>query len=124
MIYQRRLTPIEVARKLRKKMTHEERLLWSELRNKKLNGYKFLRQHPIVYDSMTVPVKFYVLDFYCDSKKAAIELEGKIHDYQISYDKKREFDIRMRGIQILRIKNSELKDIVNVKKKILDFLGS
>ncbi len=103
-------------------MTIEERILWNELRNKKLNGYKFLRQYPFVYDSMSIPVGFYVLDFYCHACKVAVELDGVIHDYNKSHDKKREFDLTSYGIRLIRIKNSELKDMENVKKRILDFL--
>ena len=124
MIYQRRLTPIDVARELRKNMTDQERLLWNELRNRKLNGWKFLRQHPFIYDSMEIPVKFYVLDFYCHEKKVAIELDGGTHKKTISYDRKREFDIGMYGIRTLRILNKELNDIEAVKRKIIDFIGS
>ena len=113
---------MQVARELRQKMTKEEHLLWDVLRNRKLNGYKFLRQHPIVHDRMEIPVKFYVLDFYCAEKRAAIELDGKIHDFQVSYDRMREFDLNSKDIRILRIKNQELKEMDQVKKRILDFL--
>jgi very-short-patch-repair endonuclease len=37
------------ARELRNNMTESEKLLWEQLRNRKLSGYKFLRQHPIVF---------------------------------------------------------------------------
>jgi hypothetical protein len=37
-------------RELRSKATSSETLLWKELRNRKLSGYKFLRQHPIIYN--------------------------------------------------------------------------
>jgi very-short-patch-repair endonuclease len=37
------------ARELRKILTESEQILWEHLRNRKLNGYKFLRQHPIIY---------------------------------------------------------------------------
>ncbi|MBM4162656.1 MAG: DUF559 domain-containing protein [Ignavibacteria bacterium] len=46
---------IEVARKLRKNATPAERLLWEHLRNRKLGGLKFGRQHPFGR---------YVADFY------------------------------------------------------------
>jgi len=42
--------PIELARTLRKNSTPAEKLLWSKLRNRKLLGFKFLRQHVIYYD--------------------------------------------------------------------------
>jgi very-short-patch-repair endonuclease len=38
------------ARALRSNATPSEILLWRELRNRKLYGYKFLRQHPEVYN--------------------------------------------------------------------------
>ena len=37
------------ARELRHITTDSEKLLWKQLRNRKLSEYKFLRQHPIVY---------------------------------------------------------------------------
>jgi len=122
MIYQRRLTPVQVARELRKKVTTAEKILWKELRNRQLGGYKFLRQHPVVYDIGETPVNFYVLDFYCDSAKTAIELDGDIHNEQLNYDRKRENDLHWLGIKVLRIKNAELADIENIKLRILDFL--
>jgi very-short-patch-repair endonuclease len=123
MVYQRRLTPTQVARELRQNMTRAEKILWNELRNRKLDGLKFLRQHPVIYDSNSVPVKFYVLDFYCDSQRTAIELEGSIHRGQENYDLKRVNDLNWVGIKVLRIQNSELKDIELVKRKILNFMG-
>jgi very-short-patch-repair endonuclease len=124
MVYQRRLTPVQVARELRKNMTTAEKILWNELRNRKFEGLKFLRQHPVVYDTTELPVKFYVLDFYCDSKKAAIELEGGIHKYQENYDGKRFDDIKCLGIKVFRIQNDELQDIEEVKRRILEFINN
>ncbi|MBI2968384.1 MAG: DUF559 domain-containing protein [Bacteroidetes bacterium] len=37
---------LELVRKLRKNQTTAEKILWSELKNRKLDGVKFLRQHP------------------------------------------------------------------------------
>jgi very-short-patch-repair endonuclease len=36
------------ARELRINMTESEKLLWNELRGKKVSGYRFLRQHPSI----------------------------------------------------------------------------
>jgi very-short-patch-repair endonuclease len=122
MVYQRRLTPIQVSRELRRNMTPSEKILWEELRNRRLGGLKFLRQHPVIYDASAVPVKFYVLDFYCDSRKVAIELEGAVHKVQENYDLKRINDLNQVGIKVLRIQNGELKDIEEVKRRILNFM--
>ncbi|MCX6300559.1 MAG: DUF559 domain-containing protein, partial [Bacteroidia bacterium] len=37
------------AQELRNNMTESEKLLWREIRGKKLSGFRFLRQHPILY---------------------------------------------------------------------------
>ena len=55
------------ARQLRSEQTEVEQQLWRALRNRRLQGVKFRRQHP---------VPPYVLDFYCHAAKLAIELDG------------------------------------------------
>ena len=54
------------ARKLRRKMTLPEVILWHWLRQRP-QGLKFRRQHP------TGP---YVLDFFCSDARLAIEVDG------------------------------------------------
>jgi very-short-patch-repair endonuclease len=44
------------ARLLRKNMTPSETILWEELRNRRLGGFKFLRQHPIVYNPLVLNI--------------------------------------------------------------------
>ena len=110
-----------LARELRKKQTPEEKLLWEELRNRRLNGLKFLRQHPIIYEND--PHKgllFFIADFYCAEKRLVIELDGKIHDFQKEYDANRDFILKQLNLRVLRIKNEELKDMKEVKRKILN----
>ena len=52
---------------LRKNMTEAELVLWEVIKDKKLNGRKFRRQHSIGY---------YIADFYCSTEKLIIELDG------------------------------------------------
>src|SRR5512133_534527 len=106
------------ARELRSKATPSETLLWKELRNRKLYGYKFLRQHPIVYNPYGSGVKYFVADFYCDIKKTVIELDGPIHENNFESDQFRDAEMVNLGLHILRIKNEELSDIKDVLKKI------
>jgi leucyl-tRNA synthetase len=61
-------------------MTPSETVLWEELRNRRLGGYKFLRQHPIVYNPNGSGSKYFLADFYCDLKKTVLELDGPIHE--------------------------------------------
>jgi very-short-patch-repair endonuclease len=114
----------ELVRKFRKEQTVEEQTLWHELRNRKLKGIKFLRQHAIIYENSNNDFFFFVPDFYCAAYKLAIELDGKIHDYQVEHDKNREMILKGKSIKTLRIKNEELKNIENVKEKICLALGS
>ena len=107
----------ETTRRLRKTQTPSERILWQILRNRKLAGYKIIRQHAIVFDYNGAP-KFYVADFYCHAKKLVIEVDGKIHEKQMERDKFRTYIINQLGIQVIRIKNEELKNIPEITAKI------
>ena len=103
---------IDYSKSLRKKQTDAEKLLWSNLRNRKLNGYKFRRQHAI---------KSYIVDFYCAEKMLSIEVDGEIHlkKEQIEYDKNRTEELNLLEIKEIRFTNEEIdKNISLVLKKI------
>ena len=53
-------------KQLRRRMTLPEVIVWYALRERKMGGWKFRRQHP---------KGRYVLDFYCDELKLAVEVE-------------------------------------------------
>jgi very-short-patch-repair endonuclease len=67
-------------RELRKNMTESEKILWDKLKNRKLSGYKFLRQHPIIYKGDLKRLNYFIADFYCHEVKLAVELDGGIHN--------------------------------------------
>ena len=85
-------------RKLRKKSTEAERILWERLRNRKFLGLKIRRQYSIAQ---------FVLDFYCPEKRFAIEIDGKIHNKKDvkNHDENRDGFINGFNIKIIRIKN-------------------
>lgn len=117
-------SPVELARELRKRLTPEEEKLWNILRNRKLIGYKFLRQHPIIYKKIDFKNNFFILDFYCVKKKLAVELDGGYHDFNSEYDRERDIILNENKIKVLRIKNEEVKmDERKVLKKIIDTLN-
>ncbi|MFN3749948.1 MAG: YgiQ family radical SAM protein [Thiobacillus sp.] len=87
------------ARELRSQQTDSEQLLWGILRAKRFLGYKFRRQHPI---------EPYILDFYCDELKLAIELDGGQHAEQQTYDEHRTRALEARGIRVLRFWNNDV----------------
>ena len=89
------------ARALRKNSTDAERILWSELRDHRLNGASFRRQ---------VPIGAYIADFVCHAAKLVIELDGGQHfsDAQEAADAKRSATIEAKGFQVLRFSNHDL----------------
>ena len=104
-------------------MTPEETKLWQRLRARRFYGYKFLRQHPIVYQLHQNKPDFFIADFYCASQKLVIELDGKIHDFQKEYDQNRDSILNGLGMRVLRIKNDELEHMNKVLEKIRAELG-
>jgi very-short-patch-repair endonuclease len=84
------------ARDLRQAMTPAEKLLWQHLRNRKLAGLKFRRQHPIGR---------FIVDFYCASGKVVIELDGDVHQAQQPYDAARTEALAQQGCRVIRFSN-------------------
>ncbi|WP_027397481.1 endonuclease domain-containing protein [Anaerovibrio lipolyticus] len=87
------------AQKLRKNMTKEERHLW----------YDFLKKLSVNINRQKV-LGNYILDFYCASKKLAIELDGTQHFEDIGREKDalRDNYLNERGIKVLRYSNKEV----------------
>ena len=82
-------------------MTEAEILVWSKLRVKQMQGYKFRRQYS---------VGMYIVDFYCPALKLAIEIDGDTH-FQAGageYDRTRREFIEGFGIRFLRFTNAEV----------------
>jgi very-short-patch-repair endonuclease len=104
------------AKHLRENLTEAEEILWSELRNNKLEGYKFRRQHPL---------NNYIADFYCHKLKLVIEIDGGYHQTteQKQLDAERTEMIEFQGLQVIRFTNEEvIQDIKNVLNKIKEYL--
>ena len=111
------------AQELRNNMTESEKLLWKELRGRKLSGYKFLRQHPLIYKGNLIRYNYFIADFYCDAKKVIIELDGPVHDITEEHDQFRDSELNELGIKVLRIKNSGLQNMKKTLSKILAFIN-
>ena len=104
------------ARAMRDNMTKAEMVLWEELKNRKLNGFKFRRQHPI---------HTYILDFYCHEFKLVIEIDGDYHleKYQKWYDEDRTAFLKEVGLTEVRFTNNQvLTDIGFVLEEIKKYL--
>ena len=114
---------ISFALELRKKQTPTEELMWDKLRNRRLKGFKFLRQHPIIVSKQNGKTKFFIADFYCAEKKIVVELDGGIHALQIEYDKERDNIMKDMGLVVLRFTNEEVvKNVYEVMGKIKEYL--
>ena len=96
----------DLRRRLRKDPTPAEDMLWQALRNRKLNGEKFTRQHSI---------GAYVTDFYCSKHKLAIEVDGAIHlrPDVAERDIRRSEYIEAWNITIIRFTNEEVLGYLN-----------
>ena len=95
------LTKKEFRRELRKNQTYAEQKLWSALRNRRLEGRKFRRQHSIGK---------YTVDFFCYEEKLVIEIDGDSHNNigSMQYDIDRDDFLIERGNKILRFTNDEI----------------
>jgi very-short-patch-repair endonuclease len=101
---------IELARKMRINLTPVEEILWNELKENKLNGFKFRNQHPVYR---------YILDFYCHKKLLAIEIDGDIHKQKQDYDEYRDEFLKNIGIKTLRFTN---ENVLNNTKQVLKII--
>lgn len=79
-------------------MTDAERRLWSVLRDRRLDGYKFRRQYPLGP---------FILDFACIEHRLAIEADGGQHADSTD-DQRRTAWLERRGWQVLRFWNNDI----------------
>jgi very-short-patch-repair endonuclease len=100
---------LTTARALRTTGTDAEHKLWYHLRARRLNGFKFRRQHPVAP---------YVADFYCDELRLVIELDGSQHSEEI--DSTRTHALERQGLLVLRFwDNQVLQETEAVLEAIL-----
>jgi very-short-patch-repair endonuclease len=104
------------ARQLRRNATVPERILWGLLRDRRLSGVKFRRQHS---------VGPYVVDFYCHSHRLVVELDGRSHDDRGLDDRRRQDYLEMvAGLKVFRVGNDDvLHDRESVILGVLRALG-
>jgi very-short-patch-repair endonuclease len=102
------------ARALRKDSTDAERILWSELRDHRLNGAGFRRQ---------VPIENYVADFVCHTARLVIELDGGQHfsNRAEQADGRRSAVIEAKGFRVLRFSNH---DVITNRTGVLEAIAA
>ena len=89
------------ARSLRKNDTEAERRLWEELRGRRLNGFKFVRQ---------LPIGPYFADFACRAHKLVVEVDGATHgtESEVRHDERRTRFLEEQGWMVLRVWNIDV----------------
>jgi very-short-patch-repair endonuclease len=104
----------ERARSFRKNMTFAENRMWYFLRNRRLNGHKFVREFVI---------GSYIADFVCREKKLIIEVDGGQHMTAADYDQNRTKFLEQHGYKVFRVWNNEVfNNIQGVLETIMRLL--
>ena len=110
---------IPAARDLRRPQTPTEALLWGALRDRRLDGLKFRRQHA---------VGRFVLDFYCHELRLAVEVDGGIHvaPENRASDAARQAELEATGIRFVRIRANLVETnltraVEQIRSHIADF---
>jgi len=97
----------ERARQLRQIDNDAEAWLWSELRGRRLNGFKFVRQ---------LIIGPYFADLACREKMLVIEVDGSQHAGS-EYDRKRNEFMGMNGWSVARFWNV---DVIAKRDSVLE----
>lgn len=98
--YNKKLQPL--ANAPRKNMTKSEACCWKYLlSNRKMKGYPFRRQRPVLN---------YIADFRCFELMLIIEIDGITHDDEFAYlkDQQRDRDLEAVGFTVLRFSGWEI----------------
>jgi very-short-patch-repair endonuclease len=103
------------AKVLRNNSTLSEVLLWQKIKNKAM-GVQFHRQ---------VPLKEYIVDFYCHELQLAIEIDGDSHLYKYEYDANRQGELEQLGVTFIRFLDIDVKKnmfsiALSIEQKVLE----
>jgi very-short-patch-repair endonuclease len=105
--------------------------IWPSPLEKKMIG--FLDSHHIVYECQKIfyihaddgwIITYYIADFFIPGSNVIIEVDGKFHDKQKGYDKRRTKEIQQEypNISVLRFKWKDFSDKTKMKE-LLDILS-
>ena len=89
---------VQIARRLRVNQTDAETVLWNRIRNRQIDGYKFVRQ---------LPISGYICDFVCREKSLVIEVDGGQHN-ESATDAVRDRRLADEGFRVLRFWNNDV----------------
>ncbi len=99
-------------RGLRLQQTPAEAKLRACLRNRRVAGLKFRRQHSIGR---------YIVDFYCAACRLVVEIDGGSHAYAVAHDRERTAWLNERAYGVIRFRNGDVfENLERVADAILD----
>lgn len=101
---------VNAERRLRHHSTDAEMALWFELRDRRLYGFKFVRQEAIEH---------FIVDFVCRQQRLVIEVDGGQHADSIK-DRVRDEALKAAGYRILRFWN---RDILKNRSGVLQVIA-
>jgi very-short-patch-repair endonuclease len=87
-----------IARRLRTDQTDAETVLWNRIRNRQIDGHKFVRQQPIGN---------YICDLVCRERLLIIEVDGGQHN-ESAADFMRDRRLNEAGYRVLRFWNNDV----------------
>lgn len=90
-------------RNLRRNATDAETKLWLALRDRRLEGYKFVRQ---------AAIGRYIVDFVCRDERLVVEVDGGQHNENRT-DKLRDAVLTQEGYRIVRFWNNDVLGNLN-----------
>ena len=104
-----------IARRLRVNQTDAETVFWNRIRNRQIDGHKFVRQEPTAG---------YVCDFVCRERRLIVEVDGGQHS-ESAADVLRDKRLQEEGYRVLRFWNNDvLGNLEGVLTVIADRLQS
>lgn len=85
---------------LRANQTEAERLLWAQLRKKRVGGLRFRRQFRIGH---------FIVDFVCLPARLIVEVDGPSHDMTFEADQIRTRWLEAQEFRVMRLRNEEVR---------------
>mgnify|MGYP003575335716 CR=1 FL=1 len=87
----------ENARRMRKTPTEAEEILWTRLRSRQCDGFKFRRKAVALG---------WIADFYCPEVRLIIEIDGGYQDPRAEEDRRRDDVMCAAGLSVLRVSDA------------------
>ena len=89
---------VRIERQLRSRQTDAERKLWFAVRDRRLSGFKFVRQEAIGP---------FIVDFVCRDKRLVVEVDGGQHA-DSAEDAARDAFLAGEGYRVMRFWNNDV----------------